>query len=207
MTINRVRAKPHPCGVCAAFLCVIGSAVFCGCAGTPPRVGDAPNASLRALEIESGAPQSDADRMKLTRFIGVWSFRGTVTDEGGGTREVAGTAAGVLEDSHFVLLDVEATQGAFAGETGRKSGSMLFASEPGKGLTVTAWGDGAPAVRRLIGATNSDGSVYEFRAMHGQKHGAGVGMRIVFETDDRWTATLTRHSGPARASYVFTRTD
>lgn len=207
MTTNSSHAKPRASGVHATLLCLIGSAALCGCANTPPRVGDAPNASLRALEIESGAPQSDADRMKLARFIGVWSFRGTVTDEGGGTREVAGTAAGVLENSHFVLLDVEATQGAFAGETGRKSGSMLFGSEPGKGLTLTAWGDGAPDVRRLIGATNADGSAFEFRAMHGQKQGAGVSMRIVFETDDRWTATLTRHSGPARASYVFNRTD
>ncbi|MBX3317031.1 MAG: hypothetical protein KF902_09250 [Phycisphaeraceae bacterium] len=186
-----------------AVLCLVGSALLGGCHGTPARVKDSPNASLRPIDVAPDAPKSDADRSKLARLIGVWSFRGTVTDDSDSTREVTGTAAGVLENSHFVLLDVQATQGEFAGTAGRKSGSMLFGSEPGKGLTVTAWGDAGPEIRRLIGATNADGSVFEFRVMQGHGRGAGISMRIVFETDDRWSVTISR--GTASASYVFSR--
>ena len=173
-----------------------------GCAGTQPRVSAPANPSLRAIQSPAGASQVDSDRVKLSRFIGVWNFRGRVAEDDGLEREVSGQAAGVLENSQFVLIDVKAMDGALAGSTSRKSGSLLLGAEPGKGLTITAWGDGAPEVRRLWGGTNSDGSVFEFREHHGR-----VLMRIAFETDDRWTATIRRGSGKARASYVFTRGD
>ncbi len=171
-----------------------------GCECVPRRVSDEANPSLRAIEVPAGASGVDADRTKLARFIGVWSFRGTLTDGGGVTSEVAGSAAGVLENGHFVLLDVNASDGVFAGTAGRKSGSMLLGCEPGKGLTITAWGDGAPEVRRLIGSTNEDGSVFEFREVHGR-----VTVRIAFESDDRWTAAISPGSGSRRAMYIFSR--
>lgn len=193
------------CAACAGATVVVSAMWMSGCASTPPRVTDGSNPALRAIESPSGASQLDSDRIKLARFIGVWSFQGTVAGEGGSTRAVAGTAAGVLENGHFVLLDVQATNGEFAGGSGRKSGSLLLGGEPGKGLSVTAWGDGAPEVRRLVGATNADGSVFEFREVHGGS--ARVTLRMVFETDDRWVATITRGNDSARAVYTFTRTE
>lgn len=190
---------------CAGATVVVSAMLVSGCASAPPRMNDASNPSLRMIESPSGASQIDSDRVKLARFIGVWSFQGTVEDESGSSRGVSGNAAGVLESGQFVLLDVQATNGEFAGRSGRKSGSLLLGGEPGKGLTVTAWGDGSPQVRRLVGATNADGSVFEFRQVHGGPE--RVTLRIAFETDDRWIATITRSTGTARAVYTFTRSE
>jgi hypothetical protein len=173
-----------------------------GCQCNPPRVADGANPTLRTIQAPEGASKLDADRVKLARFIGVWTFRGTLTDEHGATSEVEGRAAGVLENGHFVLLDMDASRGGSSGATGQKSGSMLLGCEAGKGMTITAWGDGAPEIRRLVGSTNSDGSVFEFQEVHGR-----VTVRIAFESDDRWTATISPGSGPRRAMYSFSRTE
>src|SRR5690606_31871573 len=95
-----------------------------------------------------------------------------------------------------------------AGRAGRKSGSMIFASEPGVGPTMTAWGDASPAISRFQGRVEGNGSAFSFTEVK-----TAVGQRrhsvtIVFQTDDAWTAEirdLTASGSPVVAKYRFTR--
>lgn len=149
---------------------------------------------------------ANADRGELARLIGVWTFEGWSIDQNGGRQTVSGVAAGTVEDTYLVLMDFQASEGQFRGQTGRKAGSMLFASEPGIGMTVTAWGDASPLVCRLSGRRDGKRFLYtEMPTPHGRNRHS---LTITFETDDRWVVEIRGTSDMADspvASYRFTR--
>jgi hypothetical protein len=84
---------------------------------------------------------------------------------------------------------------------------MLFASEPGMGMTLTAWCETSPSLRRLTGRVNAGGTL-TYTEARAPDHVHRIELNITFENDDRWTAEL-RDAGaagrPIVAAYTFTR--
>lgn len=171
-------------------------------------VASAPPSSLRAIQAPTGGTRADAERAMLARFVGVWSFDGWVTGADGARGSVAGTGAAVIENQHFVKLDMKVTEGSMGGRSGRKAGSLLFASEPGVGLTLTAWGDASPAMSRCTGIVEGAGSVFTFTEVRTPSGAGRVSLNTRFTSDDRWVADvrdLSAAGDPLIASYTFTR--
>lgn len=166
------------------------------------------NPALRPIAFPSGGTPSDADRATLARFVGVWNFEGGTQAPDGTRINAKGIVAGVIEDEHFVLLDIEVTEGQLAGRAGRKAGSMFLAAEPGIGMTLTAWGDASPSISRLIGEVHGNGSVFTFREARTPPGRRRIGLEIQFESDDRWVAEVmesTAQNARVVARYAFTR--
>ncbi len=187
---------------------VLAGMTLAGCQSQPPSSASPQSPDLRQLETPPGGTAEDADRAALARFVGAWSFEGWWAGADGERTAVAGRAAGVIESVHFVLLDLQTTSGEFAGRAGRKSGSLLFASEPGIGLTLTAWGDASPAMNRLAGTVDGAGSVFTFTEARTPAGRHRLGARMAFESDDRWVGEIrdeTAAGQPVVARYVFTR--
>lgn len=166
------------------------------------------NPSLRAITPPPGASVEDADRAMLARFVGVWDFTGRIGDQIAENDQTRGLAAAVVEDGHFVLLDMMTARGQLGGKVSRKSGTMLLAVEPGIGLTLTAWGDASPAITRATGHVEAAGSRFLLRESRTPQGRGKVSMTIEFQTDDRWTAEVRDESSSGRpviAKYTFTR--
>lgn len=179
-----------------------GVAGLAGCRSNGPVVSDAPNPALRQLTIPANATPADEDRAALARFIGVWDFEGWSTTDTGHRQTSRGAAAATSEHEHFVLIEVRSTAGQLSGEAGRSAGSMLLAVEPGNGLTLSAWGDAAPAIRRLSGSVHGSGATFWF-----EEFSQGTSVAMKFETDDRWIAEVRKGGGEDSviATYTFTR--
>ncbi len=149
---------------------------------------------------------ADSDRAALAKLVGAWDFDGWWKAAGQPENKVQGRAAATLENKYFLLMDVQTAPGSTGGRLGGKSGSFLFASEPGIGLTVTAWGDASPSITRLVGHASSGGTVLTFAPAHTQDRNVRLVIRI--ESDTRWTAEVTNPAAEgdgALASYTFTR--
>ncbi|MBX3389422.1 MAG: DUF1579 family protein [Phycisphaeraceae bacterium] len=148
--------------------------------------------------------RADADRGQLAKLVGAWRFEGSWSGEDGQKHSVQGRAAGVLVNNFFVLLDVQTTSGELAGQTSRQEGSLLFASEPGKGLTVTAWGDASPSITHLIGHSEEGGKVLTYLPASGPSNAVAVVVR--FEGDNHFSTEISAGSGgKGVAEYTFTR--
>jgi hypothetical protein len=192
---------------CAVCLLAAGGLML-GCQSQKPDAVHAVNPSLTHIETAPGATKADADRAALARFVGVWNFNGWCTTGEGARREAAGQAAGTIENTHFVLLDLQATSGELSGNAGRKSGSMLFASEPDVGPTLTAWGDANASLSRFVGDVQGHRSAFMFEEVKTPAGRHRHSIAIVFQTDDAWTAEIRDSSAagtPLLARYEFTR--
>jgi hypothetical protein len=180
-----------------------------GCQSQPTAPERADNPSLRHIAAPPGATRADADRAFLARFVGTWNFQGWSVGQGGERVQGSGRAAGVIEHDHFVLLDLETAVGELGGRTSRKSGSMILASEPGIGPTLTAWGDASPSISRSVGHIEGNGSLFSFTEAQTPAGLHRLAVTIRFETDDRWIAEIhdsTASGSPVVARYQFTRT-
>lgn len=185
-----------------------GCVALAGCQSSPKVADNAVNPSLSRLNVPEGAAPIDADRAALARFVGVWRFEGVLVNANKEQTTVQGSAAGTIEKEHFVLLELAPSSGQLGGRAMRSAGSMLFAAEPGVGLTITAWGDAAPAVSRMTGTTSLKGGVFSFTELRTPTNAARLGLSITFETDDRFVASISDLSKPGRpflARYTFTR--
>ncbi len=195
--------------VMGCILLAGAGAFLAGCSGQKDlSSGQERNPALRRMETPPGGTQADADRAALARFVGVWTFEGWSTDTGGVRTPASGDAAAVIENEHFVKIDVVATSGKLGGRAGRKGGSLLLASEPGVGVTLTSWGDASPSISRLIGRSEGEGSQFTFQEARTPEGVRAVSLKVTFETDDRWLAQVSDAStpnGPVVASYTFTR--
>lgn len=197
-------AKIGTRGVAACALAMMFAA---GC-GSSSHDTFAENPGLRAVQAPAGGGRADADRAALARFVGTWTFEGWSIDQGGKRLPVSGRAAGAIENEHFVLIDIQATEGQLGGRSGRKSGSMLLASEPGAGLTLTAWGDASPSITRMTGQVGGNASGFVFNEVKTASGKKPVVMTVRFETDDRWTVELHASKGSDAkmlARYEFAR--
>jgi hypothetical protein len=174
----------------AACLCAAPAAlVACGSSqvapATPPTTGN-----LRPITTPAGGSVADAQRAALARFVGIWQFEGWSVDPAGTQRSVSGRAAATIEREHFVLIDMQATSGEMAGRALRRGGSILLASEPGLGVTLTTWGDASPAVGRLIGKAGESGGSFVFDEAATPAGRQRVQITIHFRSDDHWVAEL-----------------
>lgn len=198
------------CGLTAAAILILTA-----CESQPRNTGgqqsgaalQSEDPNLMKLQMPAG---SDADqrRATLARFIGVWKFEGSVLELNGSRRNVSGEAAAAIEEEHFVKIDMLATSGALAGYAGKKSGTLLLASEPDVGLTLTAWGDASPAITRMTGTQQNRGQQFVFEELRTPAGRNRHQLAIRFETDHRWTAEIRdidADSDPVLASYTFTR--
>lgn len=191
--------------LCAATL--IGAVCgLTGCQSNAPE-SSATGANLRPITAPAGGTSADRDRSALARLIGVWDVKGWRSGEDGARQDVLAHAAGVIESEHFVLLTVQATSGQFAGRSARSLASLLFASEPGIGPTLTVWGDASPAINRLTGWTAEDASRFTFTEVKTASGAPRMNVTITFESDDAWVAQFRRSELLAEpvAEYRFTR--
>ncbi|MCC6321475.1 MAG: hypothetical protein IT438_08600 [Phycisphaerales bacterium] len=141
----------------------------------------------------------------LARFVGDWSFEGHASAADGEAAKATGRAAGVIENEHFVLIDLRVESGRFGARGERKGGSLLLASEPGIGLTMTGWGGSSPSIVRLVGRAEGSGSRFSFDEV--KSSGARrVNLSFEFEADDRFVATIRDATNSSvLGSYTFTR--
>lgn len=187
----------------------LGLASLWGCQCQPSACAHPANPALHRLEIPVGATAADADRAALSRFVGVWTFDGWSVATGGDRKPCAGKAAAAIEDEHFVLIDLQTTSGQVGVHSEHKSGSLMLGSEPGIGVTLTAWGSASPSISRFAGSAAGDGSFFCFREARTAADTRRLRVCIWFETDDRWTAQVRDGSAsdhPLIAEYKFTRT-
>jgi hypothetical protein len=187
----------------------LGLASLWGCQCQPCACAHPANPTLRQLEISAGASAADADRAALSRFVGVWTFDGWSAASGCDRKPRAGKAAAAIEDEHFVLIDLQTTSGPVGGHSEQKSGSLMLGSEPGIGVTLTAWGSASPSISRFVGSAARDGSFFCFKEVRTVADTRRLWVCIWFETDDQWTAQVrdgTASDHPLIAEYKFTRT-
>ena len=186
-----------PAALAAAALSVFG------CQSNPSNT----DAGEPAAQPSSNQSRADTDREALAHLVGVWNFRGWSTLNGQ-HHDASGRAAASIENKYFILMDIQASSGDFAGGATRKSGSFLFASEPGMGLTLTAWGDASPSIRRLMGQSNNSGGELSYKELQPPEDLRRIALTITFQGSDRWTAEVRDSSAAGRplvASYTFTR--
>jgi hypothetical protein len=185
---------------------VLAVATLCGAGCQAPGGAAGDTASTAPRGTQSGPNQADTDRAALARFVGVWNFEGSSIGKDGARKQATGRAAAAIENEYFVLFDLQATGGNLSGQTSRKAGSMIFASEPGIGLTLTAWGDASPSICRLVGRVREGGNVLAFEEAKTPGDRRRISLVITFENKDRWTAEvhdLTAPQHPLIASYTF----
>lgn len=164
-------------------------------------------AQVRPLDYAGNTDPLDRDRLALSRFVGAWDFEGWYQAPDLSRRETKGLAAGMIENRYFLLLDTARRVKQSASEEFLR-GSMLLSVEPGIGLMLTAWGDQSPAVHRLRGQVQADGSLFVFDEVRPPKDKDCLKMVLHFDSDDRWIADFYRVSGGTEslaASYLFLR--
>lgn len=203
------RVLPHGAlrrvGVFAGIMLSGVSLSGCGSAQTTSR--HEVNPALRQIQTPAGGSAADADRAALARFVGLWNFEGW-TLKNGERASASGIAAATIENQHFVLIDVQTTAGAMGTRGGHRSGSVLLASEPGIGLTMTAWGDASPAISRSTGHVEGNASAFVFEESQTPQGIRRLSVTMTFETNDRWVTAvhdLAAAGRPLVAQYTFTR--
>ncbi len=178
---------------CWMMIGIGAMALIGGCQSMEDATGNGVNPALRPLQTGPDATDADKQRAALSRLVGVWTFAGwsgATADWDTRAPDVAGLAAGVVESGYFVLLDLDVTSGEFAGSDQGKEASMLFASEPGVGATVSAWGDAAPSISRLVGEIVNNGANFNYTELRTPEGRGRVSLSIEFVTDDHWIAEI-----------------
>lgn len=134
---------------------------------------------------------ADRDRLALAQFARTWRVSGWETVDGQ-RRFVTGTAVGSVENAFFVRLDINVRDD----QTGRlNTGNVIFASEPGRGLTMNSRFDTSPSPVTFAGNVTADGSLFTLDEI---APGFGPnGRRIVirFISPDEWVADESERSG------------
>jgi hypothetical protein len=187
---------------------LVASFLAGGCRSQQAATKEPANPMLHHLQSPPNAAPADVNRAALARFVGVWNFEGWTADRAGQHMPRSGRAAGAIDHEHFVEIEFHATDSQPGGSNAHKAVSVLLASEPGLGLTMTAWGDASPAVSRLIGKAEGDGSAFTFDEATSTAGRDRLSVTIKVQTDDHWTLEVhdASNSGrPVVASYAFTR--
>jgi hypothetical protein len=162
------------------------------------------HANLRPIMTRKDAAPADRERALLARFIGAWNFQGWSAGPDGAHSQIKGVAAAVIEDDHFVHIDLQSSEGSL--RAGKNASALMLASEPGIGLTMTVWGDASPSISRLTGSAEPDGSVFRFAEVRTPSGIPRARVTITFESDDRWAAEISEQDGKSPlAAYTFTR--
>jgi len=164
-----------------------------------PNAGSTPPASVPATPAMT---QADRDRLALAQLARTWRVTGWETVDGQ-RRLVSGTATGSVEYNFFVRLDMSTRDE----QTGRvNTGDIVFASEPGRGLTMNSRFDTSPSPLTFEGAVTDDGRVFTLDEIAPRRGNTGRRVVIRFLSSDEWVADVTDRSGgrsTPQASFSF----
>lgn len=145
----------------------------------------------------------DRDRLALAKFARPWRVTGWETVDGQ-RRFVSGTATGQIDNTFFIRLDMAVTDE----QSGRiNTGNVVFASEPGRGLTMNSRFDTSPSPVTYTGSVSADGNLFTLDELGSGFGKTGRRMVIRFLSPDNWVADVTDRSTGSpmpRASMTFT---
>lgn len=173
------------------------------------RAATPPPAPIVVAPARTNAPQAqplssaDRDRLALARFARTWRVSGWETVNGE-RRFVNGNAAGSVDCSFFVRLDMS----MFDEQSGRmNTGNLVFASEPGRGVTMSSRFDTSPSLTTYLGTATADGTLFTLDEMGWG--GSTTGRRIIirFLSADEFVADVSERWGgqsSQQASFTFT---
>lgn len=146
----------------------------------------------------SSLTQTDRDRLALARFARSWRVTGWETVDGQ-RRLVSGTATGTVENSFFIRLTTQIRDDQSGNVT---NGNIVFASEPGRGMTMNSHFDSGPTPMTFDGSLSADGNVLTLNEI---APAAEQRVIIRFINDGQWVAdTTNRSDGSPRSSLNFT---
>ncbi len=172
----------------------------------PPVQQPAPVTATPPPANTPGFTSADRDRTALAKFARTWRIVGWETVDGQ-RRVVSGTAVGTVENAFFVRLAMNMTDEM----TGRiNSGSIILASEPGRGITLNSRFDTSPSPAAYTGSVSADGSVLTLDEVGAPGDDSGSRRRIVmrFLAPDSFVADVTeRRDGQSTpmASFNFSQ--
>jgi hypothetical protein len=122
----------------------------------------------------------------------------------GQRRFVSGTATGQIDNRFFIRLDMAMTDQ----QSGRvNSGNVIFASEPGRGLTMNSRFDSSPTPVTYEGTVSADGQIFTLNELAPGFGPNGRRLVIRFLSPDNFVADSTDRAGgnaTPRASLTFT---
>jgi hypothetical protein len=143
----------------------------------------------------------DRDRLQLAKFARPWRVSGWETVDGR-RRFVSGTATGQVDSTFFVRLDMVITD-ELSGNINR--GNVVFASEPGRGLTLNSRFDSSPTAVAFAGSVNAAGDLFTLNEIAPGFGPNGRQVVIRFLTPDNFVAdTTNRRTGEQSSSLSFT---
>lgn len=144
---------------------------------------------------------SDRDRLQLAKFARPWRVSGWETVDGQ-RRFVTGNATGQVDSTFFVRLDMVMTDEL----TNRvNTGNVVFASEPGRGLTMNSRFDSSPTAVAFAGSVTADGNLFTLNEIAPGSGANGRQVVIRFLSPDNFVADTTdRRTGQQTSSFTFT---
>lgn len=154
----------------------------------------------------SSVASADLERANLARFAGRWSVSGWSEVVAGDRRDLRGTAEGSVEQNYFLRLDVALDGVSESGAP--QTGTLTFASEPGRGLTLSSRFSDAPSAARFVGSGTPDGRSLTLDEVDSTVKGIRRRVEIRFISDNEWIADVTNAAAagsPRLGSFRFVR--
>jgi hypothetical protein len=163
-------------------------------------------AGVSSAGSSSAVAAADQDREILSRLAGRWSISGWSEVVASDRRDLRGTAEGSVEQNYFLRLDVSLGVDPTSGQA--QSGTLIFASEPGRGMTLSSRFSDAPSTSRFVGSSSSDGRSLTLDEVDSTIKGIRRRVVIRFFSDDEWLADVSNAAAagsPRLGSFRFTR--
>lgn len=162
---------------------------------------DDASAAATSQPLESSLNQADRDRLALARFARRWEVSGWETGDGR-RHVVTGVATGMVERNYFVRLDLTVTADDKPGV--RSEGSVVFGSEPGRGVTMSSRFNTSPMTFTYVGQITDDGKSLVFDEIAGfSPRGRRVTIRFLSSDEFVADVTDTKTGGQPQASLRF----
>ena len=139
----------------------------------------AESGSIRAAP--AAVVEADHDRVLLARLVGRWRVSGWSEVMASDRREISGVAEGIIEQSYFLRLDMNLILDPVKEE--HLTGTLLFGSEPGRGVTLSSRFSDAPSTSRFVGSSGDGGRVLTVDEVDSKVDGVRRHMVIRFLTD------------------------
>ncbi|MEM9063856.1 MAG: hypothetical protein AAGB51_00025 [Planctomycetota bacterium] len=151
----------------------------------------------------------DRARIALSRFEGDWEVDGWVLDDRYEQVPVSGWAYGYVDHRYFIDIEFEHQ---LVGEGDIITGEATIASEPGRGITLTARFSSSPSRLRFVGDADRTGDTIRLRGSNLRGSGLSRDAEILirFVNEDRWIADVSDRVGGRKRiieSYTYSRAD
>lgn len=150
---------------------------------------------------------ADRDRARLGDFAGGWTISGWSEVVASDRRNLTGTGDGSVEQDYFLRLDVDLLVDPATGQHQR--GTLLFGSEPGRGVTLSSRFNDAPSTSRFVGSVASGGQVITLDEVDSIVPGVRRRVIIRFLSDSEFVVDVSNAAAagsPRIGSFRFVRT-